>query len=213
MKFNTLLLLLAFLLTACSQPDQPTVGLYVAIKRGDLDQIERHIYWKTDINQNNVDGNSPLHESARAGRTVISEVLLDHGAMVNKLNRNNKTPLQLALENGRTQIAKMLIDKYRADFEPTLSLFDSVIAGVSDRDVFHFLANRNADFNAINDAGFSPLALAIAERNRVQAKHLIQYGADVNLAISNGKTPLDLARDNRDTDIEQLLLANGAGTN
>ena len=54
------LLILILSLAACGQPDPPTIGLYPAIHRGDINQIERHIKSGTDINQVDADGNRPL---------------------------------------------------------------------------------------------------------------------------------------------------------
>ncbi|MGR3972215.1 ankyrin repeat domain-containing protein [Shewanella sp. 1180_01] len=46
--------------------------------------------------------------------------------------------------------------------------------------------------------------------NYLGVKNLILYGADVNLRNSDGKTPLDLAKERRDDLIVKLLQAHGA---
>lgn len=209
----TLTVSLAFLLTACTQPDKPTVGLYVAVKRGDLDQIERHIYWKTDINQLNVDGQSPLHESARAGRMVVAKLLLKNGAEVNKTNQQDRTALDLALINGRTQLADILVHDFKAEFDATASLFDIVSAKVDDRDVIRFLVENGADINSHNKAGETPLTIAIRLQQRGLAKHLIDNNADVNLANKQAESPLDIALELNNQDLTSMLNRYGASSN
>lgn len=204
------LLLVAVLLSACSEPDKPGVELYVAIKRGDIDQLERHIYWKSDLNSINADGNSPLHESAIAGRMVMAKLLLRNGARVNEKNRAGKTALQLALENGRTQLADILINQFAAEYDATGLLFSILEAGVSHRDVIGFLAGKGADTNAQDNAGETPLTLAVKQGNRLQAKHLIANKADVNLANRGGELPLALALQNNIPEIARLLESHGA---
>ncbi len=210
MKLALSLLLMTLLLVACSEPDKPGVELYVAIKRGDIDQLERHIYWKTDLNSINAEGNSPLHESAIAGRMVMARLLLRNGARVNEKNRAGKTALQLALENGRTQLADVLISQFAAEFDATELLFSILLANVTDRDVIGFLANKGADTNALNTAGETPLTLAIKQANRLQAKHLIANKADVNQANRAGELPLALALKNNTPEIARLLESHGA---
>ncbi len=209
MKKLSLLLILLFL-TACSEPDKPGTALYIAIKRGDIDQIERHIYWKTDINSLNVDGNTPLQESAITGRIVIARLLIKNGATVNTKNKYGKTALQLALENGRTQLAEVLVKKFNADFDATPMLFEMIKAGVSDRDVIGFLADNGADLDALNADGQTPLILAVQSNNRLQAKHLITREADVNKAGKQGLFPLDIARTQNSVELIRLLENNGA---
>ena len=81
-----LLVLMNFTLIACSKSDEPSISLYLAVKRGDIDQIERHINWGADINKINIDGQTPLHVTATAGRIVAAKLLLKNGAEINKLN-------------------------------------------------------------------------------------------------------------------------------
>ena len=213
MKKVLLLLIISFLgtvLISCSQPDQPTIGLYVAIKRGDIDQVERHIFWKTDINALNIDGQTPLHESAINGRIIISQLLLKNGAQINKLNKNGQTALDIALVNGRTQLADVLVDKFSAELDATASLFDIVNRNVHDRDVIRFLVRRGARINSHDENGNTPLIIAVKNGKRLVAKHLIDNNADVNVPSNNGITPLATAKKINNQDLVSLLLSNGA---
>lgn len=213
MKKVLLLLLISLLGTVlinCSQPDKPTIGLYVAIKRGDIDQVERHIFWKTDINSLNIDGQTPLHESAINGRIIISQLLLKNGASINKQNKKGQTALDIALVNGRTQLADVLIDKFSAEFDATRSLFDIVNRHVHDRDVIRFLVRRGAQINSLDESGNTPLIIAVKNGQRLVAKHLIDSNADVNVTSKDGITPLSTAIQINNQDLVSLLLSNGA---
>jgi ankyrin repeat protein len=201
---------LASVLLNCSQPDKPTIGLYVAIKRGDIDQVERHIHWKTDINTLNIDGQTPLHESAINGRIIIAQMLLKNGAEINKANDNGQTALDLALLNGRTQLADLLIKKFSANLDATRSLFDIVNQHIHDRDVIRFLVQRGAQINSLDASGQTPLIIAVKNGNRLVAKHLIDNNADVNVAGKNGATPLAIAIQINNQDLVSLLKSKGA---
>lgn len=203
-------LLLALLFVAgCADPDRPSIGLYLALQRGDIDQIERHIFWGADINKAGPNGQMPLHIAAEKGRPIVTELLLEHGADINGRDSKAKTPLHTAVMSGRTQVAEFLI-KRGAEFKPNKLLEEMVSNSVTDRDVIRLLLKNGADINHISDQGLTPLLVAIKQDNRVLVKLLIDNGADVNKPDNNDQTPLHLANQIKDGSISRLLQKNGA---
>ncbi|MCB1859763.1 MAG: ankyrin repeat domain-containing protein [Gammaproteobacteria bacterium] len=196
-------------LCACGKPEQPTIGLYPAIQRGDIDQIERHIKWGADINQIDVDGRRPLHVAAAQGELVVVKLLLNNGADINARDGNGNTPVYTAVMQGRTQLAALLIEQ-GAQFDANEILDKAVMSDITDRDIVRFLTRYGADVNHLDANGSTPLMQAIGRDNRVLVKHLIAYGADVNHPDGNGKFPLDLATSRGNKDIASLLTRNGA---
>lgn len=205
----TLLVAGLLLLTACEKPDPPTIGLYLAVQRGDIDQIERHIKWGSDMEQADAEGRRPLHLAADKGRYVIAKVLVRNGAEIDALDLQGRSPLHAALMSGRTQVAELLIRQgARTDAD---QLLEQVVAnGVADRDVVELLLQQGADINHVNAAGLSPLLQAIANDDRLLVKILIGHGADVNQPSNDGRVPLALATERQNGDIIRLLQRNGA---
>jgi len=195
-------------LGGCSQPDRPTIGLYPAIDRGDLDQIARHIHWGTDINAPSIDGKTPLHVAAQKGKIVIVRMLLDSGAAIDATDQDGHTPLYWAVMAGRTQVAELLV-KRGARFDPTALLRAVVERNVADRDVIAFLVKQGADINSKDAAGDTPLLAATQRGERVLAKLLIAQGADVNARDAQGRTPLARAIRNGNAELQRLLHENG----
>lgn len=210
MRYSAVLTLLAVLLSACSEPNPPTIGLYPAIHRGDIDQIKRHIHWDTDMDQVDADGRRPLHVAAERGRYVITQMLVKSGADINAPDRDGHSPLHAALMSGRTQVADLLI-KQGSEFDPDQLLRQTVINGVADRDVIDLLLRQGADVNHLGEDGNSPLTLAIGRQQRVLVRLLVSRGADVNKPDASGRYPLQLANEVQDEDIIALLKRNGAG--
>lgn len=203
------LLLLTLLAAACSRPDRPNIELYLAVHRGDLDQVKRHLYWDTDINARDPDGRMPLHVAALRGHPVIVDLLLQNGARTDVKDAEGHTPLYVALQAGRTQIAEVLL-KQGAAFYPNQMLLQMARAGVADRDVMDFLGRHGADPDTRGPEGWTPLTLAVAQRNRKLARFLIDHQADVNAPNADGARPLDLALDSGRDDIISLLRRHGA---
>lgn len=204
-----IILALALLVTACGEPDRPTIGLYPALKRGNIDQIERHIYWGTDLNKPDPDGQMPLHVAATSGRYVVVELLLDSGATIDIQDQQGQTPLYDAIMQGRTKVAQLLI-KRGANFDPDQLLLEAVRNQVADRDVISFLVKQGADVNHTGPDGDSPLHIAVKSDFRVLTRLLISHGADVNQKDKSRNTPLWHAVGHHNRAISQLLKKHGA---
>ncbi|WP_245232365.1 ankyrin repeat domain-containing protein [Thiorhodococcus minor] len=210
-----LVIALASLLVGCTEPEPPTLSLYLAVHTGDLDQVKRHLYWETDINRADVDGNYPLHVAAHDGRVRIARALVEHGAALGASNAAGQTALRVALGNGKTQVAQMLVNE-GARIDPQAMLAELVRAGVSDRDSFELLLRLGASLSQVDDAGNTLMHLAIASGHLKTVARLIALGADVNQPDGSGQRPLTLAlgraRQSRgdSQDIVALLERNGA---
>jgi hypothetical protein len=197
------------LLSACDDPSKPTVNLYRAVQIGDLDQIKRHLFWKTDINRAGPDGDYPIHVAVSQGRVAIARALLKNGAKVDVRDAEGRTPLHVALANGKVPAAELLLE-YGAEDDLQALLFTLAEDQALDRDTLDFLTTRGADLNARGPDGQPPLHTVVAAGDVKLAKHLLNAGADVNLADASGKTPLAIAAEQDDPTMITLLEQYGA---
>lgn len=207
------LLLMALALAGCQEPSRPTMSMDRAVSSSDLDQLKRHLYWKSNVNLADLNGDFPLHVAARNGRVTIARELVTHGADPGVLNRHGKTPLEVALANGKTQVAQMLIE-HGAPLNPQDMLRRLTREGIADRDVFEFLLRRGADIDLPDARGETPLHTAISEGHLGTVSRLIGYGANVNQADAKGRLPLEIAQSQgkgpNSINIVDILIRNGA---
>ncbi len=209
-RFTTLLLAaVVAVLAGCSEPDRPSVTLYLAVQRGDLDQLERHIYWQTDINAMLPNGQYPLQVAARKGRIIMVKTLLKHGAEIDRRNADGDSALDLAILAGRTQIAEILIAN-GAELDASALLIKAAETGVTDRDTVRFLLERGADTEQRSTSGDTPLLIAISQDNHRLATHLVNAGADVDAKTADGESALTRARGRNATELVSLLERFGA---
>jgi len=197
------------LLTACSEPDRPSVALYLAVQRGDLDQLERHIHWGTDINMLLPNGQYPLHIAADKGRIIMVKTLLKHGADMDRTTTDGASALDLAILSGRTQVAEVLLDQ-GARLDASALLLKAAAAGVTDRDTVQFLSERGADLEQRDAAGDTALLIAIRQDNHRLATHLVNKGASVNVQAADGRSALALAQQLQLPELISLLQRQGA---
>lgn len=210
-SFPILIVVLASLglLVACDEPRQPSVNLYRAVQSGDLDQIKRHLFWNTDINQPGPDGDYPLHVAVSQGQVAIARALLKAGARLDVRDARGRTPLHVALANGKVQTAQLLLQQGADDDLQTL-LFELAESQALDPDTIELLIARGVDLNATNAQGRPPLHLAVAADDVKLAKQLISAGAEVNLTDRHGTSALDIAQEQDQSTMITLLEQYGA---
>ena len=92
----------------------PKTTIQEAVFFGKSDAVKRHIAAKTDLNQKDDFGSTPLHVAATFGRTDIALLLIEGGANLGEKSADGSTPLHTAAFFGRTEIVEALL-KNEAD--------------------------------------------------------------------------------------------------
>lgn len=209
MRLFAALLFLSLLLSGCGAPDKPSIPLFLALQRGDIDQIERHIYWGSDIQAAMPDGQRPLQLVAAKGNVVVVRLLLKHGAKVNAPDAAGVTALQAAILAGRTQTADVLL-KQGATLEADQWLLQAAAAGTTDRDVVDYLIKHGANTESRDSNGDTALLLAVRGGYLRLARHLVERGADVNVRDTGQQSALKLAQQLGHGELAALLQRYGA---
>lgn len=205
-------LLLPFLLTACSDPDRPTVSIQYAAAMEDIEQLERHIFWGTDVNASDESKISPLMSAISNEKQQAIEFLLENGADINgksafpkgvqgnnrkTKNINYGTPVVYAtLKKDKNLLEYLLSNKARVDDVIQLKLgkgrefsFTAFHVAImqSDVDMSRVLANAGADINRPigSEWKISPLLHALREDEKGIVQLLLGLGVDLNHSYDN----------------------------
>lgn len=137
---------------------------------------------KADVTRCDEDGRTALYFAVFEGNRSVAEYLLQQGSYVNDFSHDGTSILSLALEQGHQEIVDMLLAT-GAKMEPDWE----------------------------DDAGYTLLHHAAAGGCTEQVRRLIQKGADISAATTEGKwTPLMLAAIHGHTDTVDELLKHGA---
>jgi ankyrin repeat protein len=97
---------------ACHSKKQPLAesdGIYDSVMQGDLAKIKALLKENTDsVSNKDLEGATPLHRAASAGRKDAVELLLSHRADANARENNGYTPLHLAEMEGNKSVEELL---------------------------------------------------------------------------------------------------------
>ena len=177
-----LITIVAVVLLGCG-PSTPNTSIWEASANGNIEAVKQHIAAGTDLNANQ---NAPV----------------------------SFTPLNLAVRKGQSEIVKLLLDagadvNAKSETLKTTPLHSAIWN--LDSEIAKFLIDKGADVNAMDEYGMT--CLHYAELNIQNAELLIANGANVNAKRElNGNTPLDIAIEDAESEIADLLRKHGAKT-
>lgn len=155
---------------------------------------------------------TPLDNAILSGNRDVAEVLLKHGAEVNKLGYCRYAPLHRACQKERMDLVELLL-AYDADVNVRTGIEQTPLffaAGADHVEIAGRLIAKGADVNARDKNLSTPLHRAAGGRGAKVAKILIDKGAEVNAKDSRGQTPLHEAAGYGNNEAVELLLKAGA---
>ncbi len=172
------------------------------------DIIEVLIILGIDVNIKDIYGNTPLCVAAHNGHLNIVQFLVDKGADINIKSNQGFTPLYVAAHNGHLNIVQFLVDKGAniniKSNKGSTPLF--VAAHNGHLNIVQFLVDNDADINIRTPDDRTPLYVAAHNGHLNIVQFLVDRGAITTfINNTNGKTALDIAREQNHTDIIRLL--------
>lgn len=170
--------------------------IHDAARKGDVKKVKEILASDPKaVNEQDNNGDTPLHQAALHGQYNVAEALIAAGADVNV--KNSYPPFkaddlgQFLSSSNHEDPVKLLHSQSRAD-----ELNAQQIAG------------------QVKNNGYTPLALAeFSTNHNKMIQLLIAHGADVNLRGITGTTPLYWAILRGQKDDEKFLLDHGADPN
>jgi len=198
---------------APSRPVDPKVAaLIVAVRAGNLSEIERQIAASPEVVMGkDAGGSTALHHAAGYGPIGNLQLLIDKGADVNAKNRRGSTPLHWAIHD-EAKVRLLLskganVNAKQAQGRAPLYLAAMLGNGVP---TIRMLLTSGADPNMASANGQTPLMMAAQRGNVEGIQLLIESGADVNSKDGAGETALMFACSSGSARAVQLLIERGA---
>lgn len=168
-----------------------------------------------DVNALNKFGKTMLSYAAEWGNLEITQILVENGANGNVVNSDGSKPLHIAAQYGREDIVKYFVGRGvsadSCDNDKCTPLH--YVARCDGRcrsrcgcrsrctcrsrqsyiDIVHFLVNSNANLNAVNGKGHTPLIVAGQYFQKHFVELFIKLGANIGCRDENQYTILHLS--------------------
>ena len=187
--------------------------LHMAIQEGAWQCVQELLQFKSDANHECL-GDTPLMFAVRAKRLDMVQLLVEHGADVNKRHdEQTATALQTAVsQKGGRAMVEWLVDK-GADVNlrtPESSpLFGACLEG--DVDMVRLLLDKGAK---VNDVCSLWTPLHSAYKSAAVTRLLLEAGASVDQVVDGSwRPPLFLAAEWGQTDVVEVLVEHHADVN
>ena len=166
---------------------------------------------RTDPNQANIDGETPLSIAAAEGRAnIVRDLLADARTDPNQATKNGETPLCEAAAGGDANIVRELLADARTN--PNQATKDGrtplwIAASKGHADIVRdLLADARTDPNQANKDGVTPLLVAAQYGHFGMVKLLLNADADPNQGMLDGATPLFTAILSGHLEVARILL-------
>jgi ankyrin repeat protein len=189
-------------------------ALIAAIERNDMVELQQHLEQGVNLNERDHRGRTAIMAATHANNPKIVKILIEAGADINLKDAMQDNPFLYAGAEGLLQILKLLIEA-GADTKLTNRYGGNALIPAAEKghveNVRELLSTTDVDVNHINNLGWTAL-LEVTILSKGGPKHqqitrlLIDNGANVNIADRDGVTPLQHAKRNGFTEIEQILM-------
>jgi hypothetical protein len=150
--------------------------------------------------------------AARAGRTDILDGMIDAKFPINATTTEGYTALTLSAYNHAPASLDLLIkrgaDACIADKRGNTALMGALFKG--DIEIAKTLSTTSCDIDQVNNAGQTAVSFATMFGRLDMLPVLLARGADLNHTDANGRTPLALAIEQRNTAAADALKQLGA---
>ncbi|KAK0727869.1 putative ankyrin repeat-containing protein, partial [Lasiosphaeria miniovina] len=182
--------------------------LLSALENGDQHVVRLLLESGTDIDSKTSKGQTLLSYAAALGKLGVVRLLIKNGADINLADWVGRTPLSIAAGRGRVAVVESLLENEadidladangRSPLFYAAKNFHCLLVGLDDAD----LAVDSSENPSLN-------ALKLGDITRV----LLENGANISLASSNGRTPMSFFAKIGYYALANILVNAGADTN
>jgi ankyrin repeat protein len=192
---------------------QGETALFVASGIGEgAEMVKELIKRGADINIE-TGGMTPLMNAASRRQTDIAQILIEHGADINRKNRENIGALGLAARANQMEIVNLLMVKGVAFSSEDAGEVITMASLRGRHDIIRFFMERGVSIDTFDGTGNNALIWAIGGGRLDVVHFLLQRGANPNIRNMAGMSPLMLAVAGGSPDMVEILIKKGADVN
>lgn len=169
-----------------------------------------------NINHQNSNGNTPLHDAAHYGALEVAQLLIDAGARLNISNKQTDSPIHSAIHGRKSkEMVRLLLKAHHPNYMVAdvfgVTPLHAAAACNFKSEIEEILKLTPEAIDVVHQSGGKSALHDAAEKGcNISAEVLIKHGANLNLRDKDGRTALWWTFCNRREKIATLLLDAGA---
>ncbi len=197
--------------------EQLNMALIAAARQGDSAAVKEFLTQGASVHASDERGVTALIAAAYQNQLEVAKVLIEAGADVNVQDDTQQSAYLIPTADGYPEFLKLTLQA-GADVHSRDSYDGTGLIRAADRghvEIIEELLKTDIDINHVNRLGWTALLEAIilgdgGPRHTAVVRLLVEAGADVNLADSDGVTPLAHAERRGFEEIIAILETAGA---
>ncbi|WP_028330041.1 ankyrin repeat domain-containing protein [Brachyspira alvinipulli] len=181
--------------------------LTVAVMNNDTELTKLLIANKANLSVVTKDGESLIEYAINNDNVDLLQILVEAGADINYAGISSYTPLMIAAKSGAENIARILLSQ-KVDLNAVDKYGDTALhiaAENSKLPIVRMILEKKPNLNIQNQNGDTPLHKAVNSGSVDIVSEIVLSGADVMVRNNNGDYPLDIAKDNNNNAIFEIL--------
>ncbi|XP_071098533.1 uncharacterized protein [Haliotis cracherodii] len=189
--------------------------LYVASRRGNLEEVKRLLSRGIDVNCRRGKWSwTPVMPAARWGHSDVVELLVSKGADVSLVDKDGDNILRLACMGGHLEMVEYVLSLNVVDINSRGGGSQTPVMTAAEwrhRDVVELLVSKGADVSLVDVNGDNILHWACRAGHLATVKFVLSLNVvDINSRGWGSRTPVMRAALRRHSDVVELLVSKGA---
>ena len=201
--FSAIILLLA----GCSTTKAEKTSIQALIKQGKIDEAKSFFLTKSDINEQDEEGNTVLHAAALMNDEDLVTFLIIKGANKEIKNYESQTPLMVAIDNDCFESARALTQAKADIFVQDAEGISAIEKALNKNEVYYDILINEYTVNLRDDNGETIIHYFVKAKNEKALSYALKKEIDVDVSDNNNNTPLSIALSDP-TDVINARMAN-----
>lgn len=199
---------LILLMAGCNTTKPNSVSIQSLIRQGKTDEAKSFFITKSDINEQDEDGNTVLHAAAIMNDEDLVNFLIIKGANKEIKNYDNQTPLMIAVEHDCYESVRALTRAKANVFVEDSEGITALEKALEKNEMYYELIINENTAELRNEDGETIIHYFVKTKNEKALEYAFKKNLNIDVADNNNITPLAIALSDPSSEINARMANN-----
>lgn len=199
---------LILLMAGCNTTKPNSVSIQSLIRQGKTDEAKSFFITKSDINEQDEDGNTVLHAAAIMNDEDLVNFLIIKGANKEIKNYDNQTPLMIAVEHDCYESVRALTRAKANVFVEDSEGITALEKALEKNEMYYELIINENTAELRNEDGETIIHYFVKTKNEKALEYALKKNLNIDIADNNNITPLAIALSDPSSEINARMANN-----